>query len=199
MTQHRGSGPSRAALLTMRSKHLGEMLRAGHRVAAHALDDSRYRGISLGLPAWIERIAPKTFVKTFRRSGDVLRGWNVRLEQTGIDGDVVYQRYSNGDPRTFGHYHVVDPGPKPVGSHPGLLLHYGLGGNARRDPAGRLREPLVALEPGSVDRLLGWSYIDLGFLVGTPSYSLLERLGPLDHDATPPAGHGSSTGWAHTA
>lgn len=187
MTTPPATGPTRAALLTMRPKHLGEMLRGGHHVAPEALDDTRYRGISLGLPAWIEKLAWKTFVKTFRRDGEVLRGWNVRLEQTGLDGDVVYQRLKNGAPKTFGHYHVVHPGPRPVGSHPGLLIHYGLGGNSRLDPAGPMRDPLVALDAGSVDRLLGWSYMDLlGFTIGTPSYFLLERLGPLDHDVAPP-------------
>ncbi len=188
MIPQRLTGPALDELLPMRPRALAEVLRRGHPIAPEALDDTRYRGISLGLPGWIEKLAWKTFVKTFRRSGDVLRGWNVRLEQTGLDGEVVYQRLKNGAPKTFGHYHVVEPGPDPVGAHQGLLIHYGLGGNPLFDPSRLMRDPLVALEPGSVDRLLGWSYVDLGFSVGTPSYFLLERLGPLDHEATPARG-----------
>jgi hypothetical protein len=74
----------------------------------------------------------------------------------------------------------------PAGADQGLLIHYGLGGNGRLDGIGLLRDPIVALIPGSVERLLGWSYLDLGFALPTPSYFLLERLGPLDHEATPP-------------
>jgi hypothetical protein len=188
MIPQRVTGPPLSQLLAMRPRELAVALRSGHPIAPEALDDTRYRGISLGLPAWIEKLAWKTFVKTFKRSGDVLRGWNVRLEQTGLDGEVVYQQLKNGEPKTFGHYHVVDAGPNPVGAHRGLLIHYGLGGNPIFDPSGLMRDPLVALEPDSVDRLLGWSYVDLRFSVGTPSYFMLERLGPLDHDATPPRG-----------
>ena len=39
-----------------------------------------------------------------------------------------------------------------------------------------------ALEPGNADRLLGWSYVELGPLrIRTPSYFLLEREGPIAH------------------
>jgi hypothetical protein len=45
----------------------------------------------------------------------------------------------------------------------------------------RMRDPIVALHEGSVDLLLGWSYLDLGFWrMPTPSYFLLEREGPLE-------------------
>ena len=50
---------------------------------------------------------------------------------------------------------------------------------------GFLRDPMVALAPGSTERLLGWSYLDLGFALPTPSYFLLERIGPLDHRVVP--------------
>ena len=62
------------------------------------------------------------------------------------------------------------------------MIDYGLGDNPRLDPIRRGRDPLVALEKGSVERLLGWTYLDLGVgRVGTPSYFLLEREGPLSY------------------
>jgi hypothetical protein len=70
----------------------------------------------------------------------------------------------------------------------GLLLDYGLGGNGALDPTSLVRDPIVALTPGSADVLLGWTYLDLGFArVGTPSYFLLERHAPLVPDAPTPA------------
>lgn len=134
-------------------------LDGGHPIAPHALDDTRYRGISLGLPAWIDRLAWKTFEKTFHRDGDALRGWNVRLEQTGVDGPVV-PLLKRGVPHTFGHYDVVQ-GDRWV------ELRYGA-----------MVDPLVALAPGQTDWLLGRSDL-LG--VPTPSYFLLQRIGPLEH------------------
>src|SRR5439155_24020627 len=84
--------------------------------------------------------------------------------------------------RTFGHYRVVPAAgrrmPRPCTQ--GLLIDYGLGGNARFDPMSLMRDPLVAIHAGSVELLLGWSYVDLGWLrVRTPSFFLLERERPL--------------------
>ena len=45
-----------------------------------------------------------------------------------------------------------------------------------------MRDPIVAVNPGSADLLLGWSYLDLGRVqVGTPSFFSLERDVPLTH------------------
>jgi hypothetical protein len=179
-----------AALRAMTPKALRAVLAAGHSIDPTALDDTAYRGVSLGIPRWVERLAWTTFVKTFHRdpeTGD-LRGWNVRLKQTGLDGPVEPMRVSSGAPKTFGHFRVVgcEGLAPPKGADGGLMIHYGLGGNAPWDGIRFLRDPIVALSPGSVDRLLGWSYLDLGFRCPTPSYFLLERLGPLDHHASPP-------------
>lgn len=180
--------PNVAALRTMRPTELRAVLAAGHPIDPAALDDTMYRGVSLGIPRWVERLAWTTFVKTFHRDPETnnLRGWNVRLRQTGLDGPVEPLRDArSGEPRTFGHFQVVDcEGHRvPQGADGGLLIHYGLGGNRAWDGIRLLRDPIVALEAGTADRLLGWSYLDLGFRLPTPSYFLLERLGPLDHVA----------------
>jgi hypothetical protein len=112
------------------------------------------------------------------------------MEQTGINGPAVPMT-RRGRPFTFGHYRVVEPAGHrvPGGCDRGLLIHYGLGGNARMDPLQRMRDPLVALEPGSARVLLGWSYLDLGlFTLGTPSYFLLFLDSALDAPVAPPRG-----------
>ncbi len=167
---------------------LADALAAGHPVDPAALDDTRYLGVSLGMPGFVDRLAWKTFMKTFHRDPrtDELRGWNVRLEQTGWTAPPV-PKTRGGEPVTFGHYQVVAP-ERPHRAPPGsLLLDYGLGGNALLDPARRLRDPLVALEPGSADLLLGWTWISLwGARIGTPSYFVLKRAGSLEHVARAP-------------
>jgi len=61
-----------------------------------------------------------------------------------------------------------------------------LGGNGSFDFIQHVRDPLVALESGSHKRLLGASYLDLGFQIMTPSYFLLELHGPLEHVVNSP-------------
>lgn len=171
-----------ADLQRLDGAELMERMLAGHPIDPRALDDTEYRGVSLGLPRLVERATWKTFVKAFHRdpNSGALRGWNVRIRQ---DHPERYEpRYRRGRPITFGHFAVV-----PARGHrvprrcdQGLLLHYGRGRRHRLDPLGALRDPVVALEPGSAELLLGWSYLSIaGRPVPTPSFFSLERAGPL--------------------
>jgi hypothetical protein len=163
---------TRDDVLALDRRGLADLLAHGYAIDDAALDDSQYRGISLGLPRVVERLTWKTFMKTFQRdhATGALRGWNVRLEQTGLDGATVPLR-------TFGHYGVTALGRTPRPCGPGLLIDYSRGS---RGTLGRVRDPIVALAPGRVDLLLGWSYVELGGMqVSTPIYFLLEREGPL--------------------
>lgn len=171
--------------LRLSKRELGERLAAGHAIDPAALDDSEYRGVSLGLPGPIVSLTWLVFRKTFHRDPRThrLRGWNVRMEQNGLDGARVPMR-KGGDPICFGHYEVVGARGcrSPIPCEQGLLIDYGRGANPTLDPVRRARDPIVALEPGSVDRLLGWTYLDLGLTrVSTPSFFLLEREGPLSY------------------
>ena len=173
----------RDELLAMNRTGLMERLVGGHAIDAGQIADWEYRGISLGLPKFVDRLTWKTFSKNFHRDPalGVVRGWNVRLEQTGIEGPIEPMT-KGGEPIAFGHYRV-EPLDKYVMPHPvqrGLMLDYGRGGNSNFDPTRFLRDPIVALVEGSVECLLGWSYLDLaGLRLGTPSFFLLERLRPL--------------------
>ena len=171
------------AFRQLKPKALKSHLEAGFPIDPTALNNSMYRGISLGLPHWVEAFAWTTFIKTFHRDPETqgLRGWNVRLNQTGIAGEIEPQRKKDGSPRTFGHFAVTDNAKDSNG----LLIDYGLGGNGALDPTRYLKDPIVALEANSVQRLLGWTYLDFGRVISTPSYFLLERIGTLDHVAYP--------------
>jgi len=181
---------TRDDLLTMSRPELLAVLRNGHPIDPRDLDDTEYAGISLGLPEVVERLTWKKFKKTFHRDprSGALRGWNVRIQQDGLDRPWV-PMYRGGEPKTFGHYQVVDPTgvPMPADCHGGLLIDYGRGGNRRFDAIGLTRDPVVAVNPGSAELLLGWSYIELGFTrFGTPSFFSLERDGELTHHVAPP-------------
>jgi hypothetical protein len=172
-------------LVSLDRPALFERLRQGHPIDPHALDDREYLGVSLGLPRLVEACTWKTFMKVFHRDRDVLRGWNVRLEQRGIDGPVVPKRRGAAR-RSFGHYRVV-PLDGTRGIREGLLLDYGRGGNRRFDPMVRVRDPIVAVNEGDSTLLLGWTYLAaFGRAIGTPSFFALERRDRLTEIVEPP-------------
>lgn len=158
-------------LLPLSPAALRARMDAGHPVRAADLPSGWYRGVSLGLPAWVDRLAWKTFAKTVHREGDAVRGWNVRLEQDGI-GAEPRPRLRRGRPRVFGHYAVVDDGG-------GVVLDYGRGRGPRLDPGRLMRDPVVALRAGEPTLLLGRTWLALGPLrLPTPSFFVLEYAGP---------------------
>jgi hypothetical protein len=195
MTAASQSFPQASDLLSLSRGALMDLLTSGHPIDPRQLDDVEYRGISLGLPSMVEKLTWKKFKKVFHRdpATGVLRGWNVRMEQNGLEAGWV-PLSKGGEPVTFGHYQVVDPVGHgvPKGCDRGLLIHYGLGGNRRFDGTARLRDPIVALHRDEVDLLLGWSYLDLGIkTVSTPSFFSLERDVPLTQVIDPPRTSGS--------
>jgi hypothetical protein len=170
------------------NKTLASTLARGHAIDPAALRDSVYKGISLGLPRVIEALSWVVFAKTFAHDPVTgsLRGWNVRCEQTPLDAPVRYRTRKDGSIETFGPYIVreirdTDARPRPY--REGLMIDYSLDGRARGSMA-RTRDPIVAVREGSVEVLMGWSWISVGRGgVSTPSYFALLRERPLDHRA----------------
>jgi hypothetical protein len=149
----------------------------GHPVDPAALEGYAFRGTSLGLPTFVERVTWKTFQKTFYRHPPTgkLVGWNVRLAQDGLDAPSRPKR-RRGEPVVEWPYEVTgtDGVPMPSGFDRGLVIDYG---RAPNPPWQRLvKDPLVALEAGSADALIGVSYVVIGGrCIETPTYFTLER------------------------
>ncbi|MFT5686332.1 MAG: hypothetical protein ACI8RZ_007288 [Myxococcota bacterium] len=178
-------------LLALPRPDLLRTVQEGHPIDLEAMADTEYLGVSLGMPAWVDALAWKTFMKTFHADPQHgLRGWNVRLEQDGLDAPPRPME-KGGEAITFGHYAARTIGPDDVfrDIQSGLMLDYGAGGNPWWDPAGFIRDPLVALHPGETDLLLGWSTVRLGSIrLPTPSFFALRRIGPLTHCIGVPSG-----------
>lgn len=179
-------------LLAMSRNALMEVLASGHPVDPEDLFDTEYRGLSLGLGRTIEKLTWKKFKKVFHRDPATgqLRGWNVRIIQDALDAPYR-PLLKNGVPVTFGHYRVVGADGYvrrlPPSCRRGLIIDYGLGGNGRLGVLNLALDPVVAVNPGSSDLLLGRTYVDLGlFCVGTPSFFSLARDGSLSHRVAPP-------------
>lgn len=155
---------------------LGALLSRGWAIEPAALRGP-YRGVSLGLGELVERVTWKTFRKRFwldEATGEVV-GHNERLVQTGVDGPVQERRDRRGAVVSFGPF-VVTALPAdgtPFGCRAGVLLDYGARHPAWH-PLARLRDPLVAVNEGSTDLLLGASYLAIGGGVRTPSFFTLE-------------------------
>lgn len=170
-------------LVNAPNDELPKLLRAGHPIDPNALDNRLYRGVSLGLPRWAEALSWKTFAKTFYRGHDGgLYGWNVRLEQTGIEGRLV-PKTKGQHPHCFGFYGVTktDGYHPPRGTERGLLIQYRFGPNARISPLNWVRDPLVAVNPDDPSLLLGWSYVHLFGGIWTPSYFALKHEGAVEY------------------
>ena len=158
---------------------LRERILKGHPVDPSALEGFTYRGTSLGLPSFVEKLTWKTFQKTFHRDDATGRlvGWNVRLHQDGLDAPsrpIV----KDGRPVCVWHYEVIEPAgvPMPPGFGRGLVIDYARAENPTFDTVRLMKDPLVALAPGSCDELLGVSYaVVFGACIETPTYFTLER------------------------
>lgn len=162
-----------AAEVQSRSRaELAALLADGRRVRAADLAGFAYRGVSLGLPAAAERLTWKTFQKVFVSDGASVRGWNVRVEQRGVDAPSIPKRRRNAVV-SFGHFHVIEP----RSGRGGVELDYGAFA-ALLNPLRSLRDPIVAVNEGCPKLLLGRTLLQVGGArVPTPSFFTLEREG----------------------
>ena len=162
---------------------LAGLLAGGFAVDVEALRASSFRGVSLGLPGWVERLTWKEFRKemfTDDATGRVA-GRNVRVisraELVSIEDGAAppTARVKNGAREVFGPFGVRALTETTYPCRDGVLLDYGLGHPAYH-PMARLRDPLVALRKGATELLLGASYLSIGgALLPTPSFFTLER------------------------
>jgi hypothetical protein len=178
-------------LVAMDADALQGVMDRGHPLDLDALANTQYLGVDLSLPTVLGRLLWKTFRKTFARdvaTGE-LRGWNVRMEQTGVTGPRIAKTDRRGRPRTFGHY-VVRDGREvewPGGYRCAHYLDYGRAGNTAMDLARFGCTPLVAVNAGSSELLLGWEIVRVGpKLLPLKLFWALQKDGPLEQVATPP-------------
>lgn len=172
-------------LMAMDAQALHEVLLRGYPLEPEKLAGKAYLGVDLSLPDIARKILWHTFRKTFTKdeSTGEIRGWNVRMEQHGIDGPRIPMRNRRGQAISFGHYIVRERNgiefPQDYrGDH---YLDYGTVGNPFFDLARLGFTPLVAVNEGSQDLLLGWEVFRVaGKFVPMPLYWALRIEGSLD-------------------
>ncbi len=173
-------------LVQMRPRELREVLEGGHPVALSSLHDVEYHGVSLGQPRVITALTWTKFKKVFQKTADGrIRGWNVSVEQTPL-GEPWVDRLKRGERMTYGYYGVREAHhyPEvPERQRQGLVIDYGLEEWGPMKWLG-LRDPLVAVNEGSDELLLGYTYATLaGRAVQTPTFFSLSRGGELRYSA----------------
>jgi len=172
-------------LLGMKSEALHAIVHRAAPFDPEALDNTSYTGIDLSMPGWFHKLMWKSFRKTFYRDPHTgtLRGWNVKVAQTGWDTPPAPKRDRQGRALTFGHYEVRDATGLafPRGWKGAHYLDYRFAGNPLTDfPARAGYCPLVAVNPGDSDLLLGWEIFNVGgVMIPLPDYWVLVREGPL--------------------
>lgn len=186
-------------LLAMKNADLWEIVARGAPVPADAVADSTYTGIDLSMPGWFHALMWKSFRKTFHRdpATGVIRGWNVKVEQTGWATPPAPKRDRRGVPLTFGHYELRDAAGLrfPRGWSGGTYLDYRFAGNLAFDwPARAGYCPLVCVNPGDPTLLLGWEVFNVsGLQVPLDDYWVLVREGALAPEDVVPRPRGPAT------
>ena len=137
---------------------------------------------------------PRRLRRTDGRAGEEggktggLRGSNVAVTDNSLAEDWIDAKRNNL-PVTYWHYVVVQASghPLPGPYEKGLLIHYGWGGNSRLSTMRPIRDPLLAVNAGSNELLLGYSYLDFGFVrLDTPTFFCLSRGGHLNYEVPSP-------------
>ena len=185
-------------LLKMSGDELMAIVARGAPLDLDALADTSYTGIDLSKPARFHKLMWKSFRKTFHRdpASGRIRGWNVKVEQVGWDSPPPAKVDGKGKALTFGHYEVrAAAGLKfPGGWTGGHYLDYRFAGNHALDfPANCGYCPLVAVNSGRSDLLLGWEIFNVaGIQVPLRDFWLLKREGPLRAEDVLPRPNGTS-------
>lgn len=145
-------------LVAQPQRELARLMLRGEAPAAADLVGREYRGTNI--PAASRLLGIRRFIKGFEDAGDAtVVGYNRRVRGGDLSTPWTASRW-RGQER-FGHFTVgpVDPEARENRYLNALLLDYGSGLNARRDPTAALRDYLVRTRSGL---LLGHAFLAIG-------------------------------------
>jgi hypothetical protein len=155
------------------------MMVRGERPDVSSLVGWEHRGTNM--PATATLLGLRRFIKGFRTTGpngtvgynksvsgaDLSTPWTARPQR---DGSLEFARFL---------VHDVEPDARDNRYLDALLLDYGAVPEPERGIAGRLRDYLVRVEPGSDELLLGQAFLAFGDRRVPVGWFALERLGPI--------------------
>ncbi len=166
------------SLATSTDDFLEEVMRAGKAPDKSKLAGWEFKGFnSMDLT---NLLGFRKFKKGFYADGDLLKGYNVKVEQGGLIDPWVDQ-VKNGDSVKHGWYDVLPVKADATDNEypDAVLLNYGSSDkNPKADPSRFLRDYLVQVDPDNDDLYLGKAYVALGTKRVFVSYFVLERENP---------------------
>jgi len=137
-----------------------------------------WRGYNM---AWHTRLLGiQKFIKGFFQEGDRVEGYNILVQQNGMDKPWLH-RPTLDAPKRFGFYYVAQVDRESADNlHlEAILLDYGASPrNAVYGVERLLRDYVVQPDPQNPDLLLGKAYLALGALRLPSNFFVLERLRP---------------------
>jgi hypothetical protein len=155
---------------------LERILRASKGPALELLLGFEWRGYNLSWP--IKLLGLQKFIKGFFREGERVEGYNIPVQQNGLDAPWLDQPTPES-PKRFAFYLVTPVDREAIdNSYPeAILLNYGA---SRRNPAygieRLLRDYVVQPDPANPDLLLGKAYLAVGTMRLPSNFFVLERL-----------------------
>lgn len=167
------------ALVGTPPKRLAAVMRRGDMPDVDALAGWEWRGTNM--PATSRLLGLRRFIKGFVPAADGgLEGYNVSVRGADLSSPWSERRQRDGR-REWAPFTVapVDPAALLNRYLHALLLDYGAAPTPERGVAGRLRDYLVRVVPGSDELLLGHAFMAVGRRSVPVGWFALERLAPV--------------------
>jgi len=167
--------------LARSSNHvLAAIFDSGVEPSLDALEGYEWRGYNIAL--LVRLLGIQKFIKGFFRLDGLIEGYNIPVQQNGLNGPWIHQP-SVENPKRYAFYVVthVDT-TSPDNLYPqALFLNYGASPrNPRRAVERLLRDYLVQPDPQNPDLLLGKAYFAFGRWRVFSNFFVIERLRPTD-------------------
>lgn len=158
------------------NSQLETILRAAKGPALESLVGFEWRGCNT---SWrLKAMGLQKFIKGFFQEGERVEGYNIPVQQNGLDAPWLDQPTTES-PKRFAFYLVTQVDRESADNlYPqAILLDYGA---SRRNPAYAIerliRDYLVQLDPTNPDLLLGKAYLTIGTLRLPSNFFVIERL-----------------------
>ena len=158
--------------------HLEQILRASKGPALESLMGFEWRGYNTSWPTRLLGI--QKFIKGFFWEGDRVEGYNIPVQQNGMDGPWLHLTTPEA-PNRFGFYCVAQVDRESTDNLylGAIMLDYGASSrNASYRIERLLRDYVVQPDPANPDFLLGKAYLAVGTLRLPSNFFVLERLRP---------------------
>lgn len=169
------ASPAYLALVATSTRQLTKIMRRGGAPDFDELSGWEWRGTNL--PASSRLLGIRRFIKGFDTRDGRAEGYNVSVVGSDLTSPWTERNQRDGR-REWARFTVTPVDPAATDNHylDALLLDYGAVQTPEPGVAGRLRDYLVHVSPGSDELLLGHAFLAVAKLRVPVGWFVLERL-----------------------